>query len=605
MNKSTFTALEKKRPELKKVKSYQYAKDAILGNGIFSKYIILAAERFINDLQRDDLIFDLDVVEKVNVFFGEIIYVPELKRPIEIQPYRAFLLEQLFGFFYKKQGIRRFSSCYYQVGRKSLKTFDAAGITLYEGLFGNESDAEIMVGANSRDQAIICTVKIGKIIDASPELLELKDDGIIKTHTYKQKTTSIIYKTEDRIFRIDAMPKEPGDGENPHVTINDELHESNSLRLIETGESGQALRPEALNVVITSPGHNKTGPCYTELRKNSIEVLNGKYDDDRHLALLYEMDSEKEVDNIIKSIDLRDSIFNQLDKVKLLEKSNPAKPHIKGISEYLVSRMKKAKKRGGYTAANIKIKNGGVWIDAPKIWIPSSTIKANNHGITKEQLIGKKCYAGMDLSAGKDLNAFVLEFEEIDGIIPVLSYFWIPQEKIDNQKNDAVDYRKFVEDGHMEVFDGNVVEYNVIAERIAWELEKFDCISIGCDAKYLYTGPVSIWNTQGKQDIIEKIVPVGQGFNLTGATEQIEQWTTLKRMDFMGNPVMEMCFANTTLHLKDSGNVQEGGISGHKYPAKGKSSGRIDGVIGLVTAEYERQRLQAEPIKPTPKIEVW
>jgi hypothetical protein len=65
-----------------------------------------------------------------------------------------------------------------------------------------------------------------------------------------------------------------------------------------------------------------------------------------------------------------------------------------------------------------------------------------------------------------------------------------------------------------------------------------------------------------------------------------------------------MCFGNTTLHLKDMV-AAEGGLSGHRYPSKGRSNGRIDGVSALCTAVHEYLRLNAEPEGTETKIEMW
>lgn len=596
MKKATLTAVEKKYPWIKKVKSYQYAVDAVKGNGIFSKWIIKAAERFINDLLREDLYYDQDEIQKVNTFFGEIIYVPELKRSEALHPPRAFFLEQLFAFKYTANDLRRYTSAYHQVGRKSLKTFDAGGISLYEGLTGRDLSPEIMVAANSRDQAIICTNKAGQIIKSSPELRALLDDDHISVHTYKKLINTITYEDRDRLCRIEAMPKDPGDGGNPSVSITDELHEAKSLDHLETAESGQAQRREPLNVVITSPGSNKNGPCYTVLRKKSIDLLEGKIGADRHLALIYEMDSEEELNKIIDSMDDKEPGDRQIHKIAALEKSNPMMRYIPTIAPYLADRMIKAKVEGGAVAANVKIKNGGVWIDAPKIWIPSEKVKANNHGIREDELLGQECYAGWDLARGTDLNAFGLLFPNIrDKYFVWKCWFWLIEERVLNIKKDTVDYRKWVDEGWIIMQKTDTINYTDkdggVAEIINQAHQDYNVIADGSDPYNLRIGPGPFVH-----DSIE-VTPIGQTFsNLTAPTEQVEQWITNKQMDLMQNPVMEMCFRNVTLHVKDGGS-QEGGHSGHRMPSKRESNGRIDGVAALNNAVYEYLRLKSEPKK--------
>lgn len=589
-------------------KSEIYAHKVLDNEVIACKYIKQAAERFLKDLKRKDVIWDLEAVEKINYWFDEIVCVPEFREPRGLHEPHAFWLEQIHGFKYKDTGLRRFQSSYTQVARKNLKTFVVAADGLFSAIVGRDKNPFIMVNANSRDQAIICTHMMGKIVNRSPELKALVDDKSMELFTYRKKVVEIVYETKDVDARIEAMPRNPGDGGNPSESITDEFHEAPDTENIETAESGQGVRDEPFSKVITSPGHNKMGPCYQVMRANSLKVLSGKIEADDFLAIPFELDDEKEWDNI-----------------DALEKSNPMMPYLPTLRPYLMKRIKKAKRSGGAIRANIIIKNSGIWIDSPNIWIPSEIVDRNKHGIKWEDLIGKECYGGLDLSAGTDLNAFVLFFpsvienaikktvEDETGqekdvyldIHAVYSMFWIPDEKVQNPKNDKVDYRKFVEDGWMRVFSHNTVEYGEIARDMEYKMDQVNIMGLGADSHFLRTGPVSHMSEKYVGENVDILIPVGQGFNLTGATEQVEQWMNNDQLDLMGNPVLKMCFQNTTLHLKDMNNIQEGGISGHKFPSKGKSTGRIDGVSGLVTAVHEYMRRRSEPKKLTPKIELW
>lgn len=581
--------------------SYQHTMNILEEKVIAGRWIKLQAQAYLKDLERDDLYFDLKKIEQVDQYFGEIIYVPELKKPVALQPPRAFHLHQLFGFYYKETGLRRYTSAYYQISRKNLKTFDCAGIITFEGFTGRDKYQEVMVGANSRDQAIICTDKAGSIIKASPELLELMNEGSLNVHTYKKLVNTITYEDENRKFRIEAMPKDPRDGGNPGIVITDEAHEAKTLSHIEAGESGQALRLEPLNEVITSPGHNKQGPCYAVLRRKCIDILEGRIVADRHLPLVYEMDSEAEVDEIISSIDLGVEAEKQLHKVAACEKSNPLFRYIPGIQRYLVERAKKAKAEGGQTMANVKIKNFGIWIDAPVIWLPSDKVKSNNHGITDDDLIGQECYAGLDLAASQDLNAFGLLFPNVKGKKVWKCWFWLTEERVLMQKKDSVDYRRWVDEGWIIMQQGRTtIDYEPMADLITQAHQKYKIKSFGIDMAMVGLGVAPFLS-----DNIE-VTPIGQTLgNLTAPTTQIERWILEEEMDLMKNPVMEMCFANVTLKIKDiSEHENEGGHSGHRMPSKAKSNGRIDGVAALNNAVFEYLRLGHQPKKQIGIIEM-
>jgi phage terminase large subunit-like protein len=51
---------------------YQYAVDVTEGKVICGESIILACKRFLNDLQRDDLTFREDVVDRAITFIGNL-----------------------------------------------------------------------------------------------------------------------------------------------------------------------------------------------------------------------------------------------------------------------------------------------------------------------------------------------------------------------------------------------------------------------------------------------------------------------------------------------------------------------------------------------------
>lgn len=574
MKKSLSQKFDKKTTE---TKAFVYASKILDGSIISCKFIKQAAERFMKDLERDDLIFDTENIERVTMFMEKYLYVPELKAPVPLQLPHAFWIQQLFGFYYKDSGLRKYNSAYLQFARKSFKTFYAAAVAIIEMLFSNDNDPMIMQGANSRDQAIICTNMTGKIINASPQLRKYVDQKKIKLYSHKEKFNRITFGDGNRTCEIEAMPKDVGDGHGASVGIIDEFHEANSLALLETIKSGQGQRVEPLVLVITSAGHNKSGPCYTSLRKRSVDLLDGVIESDRHLAIVYELDDESE-----------------WDKIELLEKSNPMIPYSKTLVPYLKERVEEAKTSGaGEQMVNVKIKNSGIWVDAPKIWIPTETLKKNSHGITDEELKGKECFCGLDLSSGKDLNAFVMFFPNVrPEIHAVRSFFWIPDDKIANQSDDGVDYIKWVSEGFMSKFDGNVVEYYEIADHIADQIDQHETRVLGADAKYLYGGPTPKLRERGHEDLIRAI---GQGFNLTAATEQVEIWASKHQLDLMDNPVLLWNFSNVTMHV---------GHSGHKYPSKGKSNGRIDGISALVTAVEAYLKVSLEDNSESFLIEV-
>lgn len=553
---------------VEKTKAYIYADRVLKGQILACAFMIKACERFKADLKRKDVFYDLEQVEKVTQFFEEIIFIPELAEPRELPLPHAFWIQQLYGFRYKENGLRRFRSMLLEVARKNFKTFFAAGVSLYELILGNDSFPDIIQGANSRDQALFCSDQTGKIIKASPDLTEEMNEGIVKLFTNKQKTIGVHYSDGEREGRIQAIPKEIGDGGNVSCCVIDEFHEAESMDLIETIKSGQGQRKEPLNLVISSPGSNKNGPLFTILRKTGVDVLNGVIEDDRNLVLIFEQDEPEDWDNI-----------------SLIEKANPMIPYSITLEDYVKERIRDAKKYGGRTEVNTKIKNCGIWTDAAEVWISDEIIKDNNGKVSDSDLLKQKCFVAFDLSKSKDLTNMTLFFPDIKGVKVCKSFYWIPEDKLDSNE-DHVDYRKWTEadsKANLIVHDGDVIDHELVSEVALVEMKKYSIQGVSYDQKYAYAGVIV---TVAKNGYLDLCTPVGQGFNLSPAVRSVETETSLRNMDFMNNPITRWCFANTVLVEGDQG---------HVFPSKKKSRNKIDGVSGLVTAYTNYSQAESAP----------
>jgi phage terminase large subunit-like protein len=391
---------------------------------------------------------------------------------------------------------------------------------------------------------------------ASPDLRELFDDGEVKLFTYKGKVFGLEYP--ERIGEMRAMSKSPDtkDGYGASLGGVDEYHEAKDDKLLNVIESGQGSRINPLLIVITTAGFDKDGPCYSKLRDTSVKILDGVIEDDHHLAFIYEQDEEDEVSDESTWI-----------------KSNPNL----GVSvsiEFLRSRYKKALNEGGTKMVDFLTKNLNKWVDAPEVWIGSDVWNINRHGLTPEDLKGKVCYGGLDLARTVDLNAFVLWFPDVKpGVHAVLCFFWIPESKVENN-NDRVDYRRWIEKGHLFKTKGNVADYKIIAADIKGIIKEFDFRSLAYD-KYL-TGHGVL------ADLLDEGIPcheLGQNIvTLNMPTKELERIATSGNLEHFGNPVLSWMIGNTLLTKDTSGNVK---------PDKGKSEKKIDGVSAMINALAE------------------
>ena len=95
----------------------QYAEDVISGKIIAGKEIIDACQRFMGDLQRDDIVlkekdpdFVCGIIEKLFVHNqGEDMDGNSLRgKPLLLQPWQVFCVYNLVGFYLKGTQIRRY-----------------------------------------------------------------------------------------------------------------------------------------------------------------------------------------------------------------------------------------------------------------------------------------------------------------------------------------------------------------------------------------------------------------------------------------------------------------------------------------------------------------
>ena len=557
--------------------SERYANDVLSGKKVAGKLIKQACEKFLSDLKRTDIQLDEKQGQRAINFIERKLRQWEGSwrgKPFKLEDWQKFIVMQVFGWM--KNGRRRIRSVYIQIARKNGKTSFAAAILLYH-LFGDrENTPQILVGANNEDQAKICVNSAGRIIQNSPVFSDMVDDETLKLSVYGRNIIGIYNNASDGAVKAMSKNPETQDGFNPSLGVVDEYHEAKDDALLNVIESGQGARPEPLVFVVTTAGFDKQGPCFTKLRKSSVDMLCGKITDDSHLAFVYEMDEAddwKEENNWPK-----------------------ANPNL-GVSvfpEYLKSRLTKAMNEGATKEVDFKTKNLNMWVDAPTVWIQDETWMKNTYGITKEELIGQPCYGGLDLSTGIDLNSFCLyfpRFREINGrwVSPVLWWHWLPKTMV---KTEFFDYTEWVEHGLITVTEGvfeNVIDHKKVTFDICELPKLYNIQAIAFDQRLAYHGVVQdlgiVFGTSQDEQFISGMYPFTQSMpNVSLPTKMLEKEITNFELEHFGDPVARWMMGNVVLKKDPIGQIM---------PDKSKSQFKIDGIAAMINAKAVDMRVQA------------
>ena len=209
-------------------------------------------------------------------------------------------------------------------------------------------------------------------------------------------------------------------------------------------------------------------------------------------------------------------------------------------------------------------------IEASSPFLNRSEWEANNDEPEIEP--GDICHAGLDLSASRDLTAFVLVFPKGDGF-HVVPHFFLPSDGIrDKAKLDKVPYDTWADQGFLTLIDGPVIIPAVVAQAVADAAETYNIQNLAYDR----------WRINDFKRELESIganipmAPFGQGFkDMAPAIDKLERLVAERKLRHGGHPIMNMCAA---------GAVAERDPAGNRKLNKAKSSSRIDGMVALAMA---------------------
>ena len=124
------------------------------------------------------------------------------------------------------------------------------------------------------------------------------------------------------------------------------------------------------------------------------------------------------------------------------------------------------------------------WVKQAVRWMPMEKWDACAFAVSEDDLEGRVCYGGLDLSSTTDITAFVLVFPPMDeeDKYVVLPYFWGPEDTLDLRvRRDHVPYDVWERQGHLQTTEGNVVHYGYIEKFIENLGEKYNIREIAFD----------------------------------------------------------------------------------------------------------------------------
>ena len=213
------------------------------------------------------------------------------------------------------------------------------------------------------------------------------------------------------------------------------------------------------------------------------------------------------------------------------------------------------------------------WVKQAVRWMPMEKWDACAFPVNPEDLEGRVCYGGLDLSSTSDLTAFVLVFppEEDEEPYYILPFFWLPEETLPIRVNrDHVPYDVWERQGYIQTTEGNVVHYGYIEKYIERLGEKYNIREIAFDR----WGAVQM--VQNLEGMGFTVVPMGQGFaSMSPPTKELMKLVLEQRIAHGGHPVLRWMMDNIFIRTDPAGNIKAD---------KAKSTEKIDGAVATIMA---------------------
>lgn len=466
-------------------------------------------------------------------------------KPFQLLSWQEQIIRDLFGIV-KPNGYRQFNTAYVEIPKKNGKSELAAAVALLLCCGDGEQRAEIYGCAADRGQATI-------VFDVAADMVRMCP-ALNKRCKILASQKRIIYLPTNSFYQVLSAEAYSKHGFNVHGVVFDELHTQPNRKLFDvmTKGSGDA-RMQPLYFLITTAGTDTNSICY-ETHQKAVDILEGRKIDSTFYPVIYGAGQEE---------DWTDP--------KVWKKANPSLGETIGMDKVKAA-CESAKQNPGEENSFRQLRLNQ-WVKQAVRWMPMDKWDACALPVNPEDLEGRVCYGGLDLSSTSDLTAFVLVFPPEDDEEPyyILPYFWLPEETLPIRVNrDHVPYDVWERQGFIQTTEGNVVHYGFIEKYIEKLGEKYNIREIAFDR----WGAVQM--VQNLEGMGFTVVPMGQGFaSMSPPTKELMKLTLEKKLAHGGHPVLRWNMDNIFIRTDPAGNIKAD---------KAKSTEKIDGAVACIMA---------------------
>lgn len=461
----------------------------------------------------------------------------DVGKPVKLRPWQKLEVLKIYD------NPHRTRRAIVSFGRKNAKTTLAAFLLLLH-LCGPEArpNSQLNSAAQSKEQAGILFKLAAKIVRMSPDL----NSVVIARDTIKE----LFCPELGTLYKALSAEASTAYGLSPVFIVHDELGQVKGPRseLYDALETAVGAHEDPLSIIISTQA-----PTDADLLSVLIDdALQGN--DPKVVLSLY-----------TASMDL--DPFGE----EAMQAANPAFGDF--LNAELVRGMAEDARRMPAREAQYRNLVLNQRVEATSPFVSRSLWQSCGDGLVDFDE-DTAIYAGLDLSSVNDLTAFV-PIGRIDGKWQVHPTFWLPRDGLeDKAKKDRVPYDVWHADGKLQAAPGKSVDYEFVAVFLWGFCQTHNVKKIAFDRwGFKHLKPWLLKAGFTEETIEELFVEFGQGFqSMSPALRALESEILNGRIAHGNDPVLTMCAANAVVVSDPSGN---------RKLAKDKSSGRIDGMVGL------------------------
>lgn len=506
----------------------KYARDIVSGEIIANEDRVLAAKRFLKDLDNTayemrtrDADFVIKIIEATFVH----IKGPARGKAFLLEPWEKFICYNVAGFYIAGTEERRFKEAFIFLPRKNSKTFFASALAWALSLLERQYFSVLYIIATKLDRAMEAFENIRENIEYMGESKNFK---ILNNNAEHSISRTFYDENENKsgALRIQALAADAkrADGLNANIIILDEMHAYKNANEYYVYKQAMKAYVNKLLIGITTAGSDMNSFCYQRLQYCK-EVMRGTKVDEEYFIFICQADNPDDYTNPVEHEKANPNYGVTIREKDILNEALQAQNDPTGRDEFLNKSL------------NIYTNALNTYFD---IFQAQESDKQFSWTLEELAHLPIKWYGGADLSKMYDLTGTALHgrYKNTDicishGFMPVTAAHLKAEE-------DQIPFFWWEEQDWLTLCNSDVIEYEDV---LKWFLQMrkigFDIKWIGYDRRYSREFVLKMKKSGFKmRDQSQRYVEKTEAFR------EIEKKLKKGEFYYLHNKAFEYCLSN-------------------------------------------------------------